>query len=503
MTTSILARRQTGAARRTRGYYPQVTELEDRVLPGETVLAALLFGPALELFSPASARKAPAPSCQARPERATPAPFLAAGSPCAQVLSPLTISKVAFSGPAYDASGPRPLEVVVASVPDKGDDILHESLPFPPEEGSPPRTAGGTWLPAAPLNEPGDWANGTRAIKTPVITAGIDGGFHAAYLVMSSPQPMLRYRHFDGVLAPARTVTNTARFLANPAITVGSEGQAHLVWENWNTGPEVGWAHTTKTGGITPTRVISTSAERAKWPQVAAIGFTGEPNGLVQSPILVSYWNSSSRQLRGIRHAFGWGPDQSAGANGANEYQVTGMARSPLDGSVYRLFGRQNGATYDIAYIRFTGSAWQAPVNVVTGLTYFPSRFSVAVSSGGWILAAWDSSNSTSGRLFVPGQGWSSVLSLYNKSFHGNVVAMPGTNDFYVFNPYARSFVTARPVLDGVQYPLEYLGTNLPDSFIPHVQGTAAADGTLYATWEYWANNGQQNPQAYYAVRTP
>lgn len=522
---AFAASRSVAGSRRDR-YHPQVLLLEGRNLPGNALsgglLAATAFDGPLALLglgepAPPAGRANHRREVTRRPSAQVPleegtvpaasrsllATFPASGSGRTERV-PSSGSTPAVrqgvEGPDRTGWPGMPDRNTVRAATPNGTGVLPPtgSGPERPPDRDEPPPPGGRWGPAELLNDPGDWAGGAHSIKTPVLVAAADGGFHAAYLVYGTPRPQLRYRRFaDGGFGPAQTVIDSSRYLANPAIALGGDGSAHLVWENWAVGPEVGWSYSTDGGNsFSPPALISDSAEHAKWPQIAPYGDAADPT------LVVSYWHSGSHQLRATSFDGGaWGPDLPVGANGANEYQVTGMARSPVDGSVYRLFGRQHGSAYDIAYTRFTGAGWEAPVDVVTGLGYFPSRFSLAISDGGQILVAWDSVNSGSGRIFAPERGWGDVLRLYNKSFFGNVVAVPGTNDFYVFNPYARSFVTARPVRDGVPQPLEYIGTDLPDSFIPNVQGAAGPDGTLYACWEYWANQGRTNPQAYCAVR--
>jgi hypothetical protein len=290
-------------------------------------------------------------------------------------------------------------------------------------------------------------------------------------------------------------------FAPNHFLTEGLSGEVHVVWENWTSGPEVGWSRSTNGGfSFAAASEISSSARNAKWPLVAPVGKDESPAAVV------TYWNAANaiKDLRSIPfNGTAFGSDAFLGVDGDNQYHVNGIAHSPWDGGVYRMFSQNVGGNWTLKYSRFNGTAWGPPVDIVTGLSYFPSRFSLAAGATGKLMAVWDSENSTAGRIFTPGQGWSAVTEYFNKSFFGNVVALPDSDDFYIFNPYASSFVTARPVINGVSQPLEYIGTNLPDSFIPFVRGAAGPDGTLYASWEYWAQDGATRPQAYYAVKPP
>jgi hypothetical protein len=378
------------------------------------------------------------------------------------------------------------------------------------------------WTQYTALSDPNvDWAGGSQAVKAPVITPALGGGFHVAYWVGGK----VRYRRIDASGPTGNTLTPgvfadaySGAFVPNVEISTATDGTVGVVWEKWNepsgSGPEIGVRRLTGAGvPIGSAQIISNSGANAKWPVISGYG-TGS-----NSNFMVSYWNAVSssgnsmyKDLRSIQYnGASWGADNYLGQDGDNQYVETGMARSPADGSVWRAWGVANsGGTWGIRMSQFNPgtNTWGAPVNVVSNKSGFISRIQLDVNTNGKVMLAWDSGNSTTGRIYDPStNALGNELPLWDsKSFFGNVADVPGTDNFYVFNAYGEDFPMVRPivggVLDPVQYLAEYPGNNVSNAFIPWIRGAVDEKGNAVAVWEHWATNGGTNPQVVWSSRT-
>jgi hypothetical protein len=364
------------------------------------------------------------------------------------------------------------------------------------------------WSSPQVLSSPTDWNNGANAMKDMKMQPASGGGFHCVWCIPGTHQVRYRRMFGDGTLGPVMAAANAGSSLTfNADVCELGNGTVQVVYEHWNPsgGPEVGFTQLTPgSNTFTSIAVVSNSGQDAKFPQVAGFG-TGASKKSV-----VSYWDSGDKNLRSIRNnGAGFTGDNYLGQKADNEYVVTGIATSPLDGSVWRSWGTKIATdTYRINICRLDPDTqlWESKIEVPTSKTAFFSRISVDVNDSGHVMVAYDSGNSTTGRIYSPESNtWGSEMPLFSKSFFGNVAAVPGTNNFYVFNAYSNDFPMVRPVLnetfDGNLS--EYPGP-VDQVFIPSIRGAVDVNGKAYVAWENWDERAGQpgNPQIMYSVRS-
>jgi autotransporter-associated beta strand protein len=337
-------------------------------------------------------------------------------------------------------------------------------------------------------------------LKNPQLVPAQGGGFHLAYIRPGASD--IRYKRINSSLAvPANSAQVwSGSFLANPNVAEMNDGTVRLGWEQWSSGPEVGTRRINNDGtfiaGENPT-VISNSGLHAKFPLLSSFGTAND------SRAVMSYWNSSSKDMRyQVNNGSSWGADTDTGYNIENEYLVTGMAKSPMDGSVWRAYGVKTSSspnTYALRMINFNPNTqtWSAPIDVQTGITTFPSRIQMAANWHGRVLVAWDGGNNdVKANIYTPGQGFMPTpLQDTKRAFWGNVAAVPGTpNDWWLFNDGYGKFPMARPivngVMDGAVYVAEYPSASYP-SGTQFFNGRGAVDamGHVSYVYEYWLPN--------------
>lgn len=343
------------------------------------------------------------------------------------------------------------------------------------------------WTNAQLLNDPG-WA--TSDVKSAHLEASIDGGFHACYTVNG-----LRYRRYDGTsLLPEKTIFTGLTF--NPDIDEAANGDVHLVWENWaNQSPYVGWSRSTDGGATFSSAInISTSGD-SKHPQIAGFGLGSSDDALM------GYWDANTEYMRyNFFNGSSWLGDTSMGVKGNSQYEVTGMDRSPIDGSVYRTY--DNGPW--IVARRFNGSSWDGELAIDN--YGFSPRIECAVNDAGQIMVVWDADNVHRSVLYTPGAGPSAQMILtYDGSWGTSVCNIPGSNNFYTAYPKnlsGNARLYGRMYAGGGWLPEEQVTYGLSDDFTvgPQVSADPNGTGTIYAVWEWWGN-GNDKPQQYFATR--
>jgi hypothetical protein len=372
--------------------------------------------------------------------------------------------------------------------------------------------AAAQWSAPQLLSSSADWANGARDMKDVQLQPASGGGFHATWFVAQTHQVRYRRIYGDGTLGPVMAAADAGSNLTfNPQIAELGDGTVQIVWEHWiaGQGAEVGVTKLAPgANSFTPLTQISNSGLHAKFPLVAGFGLGASKKSVV------TYYNSSTKELRSLRNngtgtnGSGFGGDNYLGQHADSEYVLTGLATSPLDGSVWKGFGTQiSNGVYRINICRFDPDTqlWENKIEMPTTKTGFFSRIGLDVNDSGHVMVAYDSVNSTTGRIYSPESGsWGAEMPLFTSSFFGNVAAVPGTNNFYVFNTYNQDFPMVRPVLNETfnanlsEYP--GAGTTA-NSYIPNGKGAVDSAGRAYMAWEYWADSGG-GPQIYFSSRT-
>lgn len=342
---------------------------------------------------------------------------------------------------------------------------------------------GQSWTTAQLLNQPSET---TADIKSPRIAASVSGGFYAYYRVFGqAPHPQMKSRRYlNGTLGPAVMVFEN-NFNANGNIVETGDGVVHIAFENWVDGPYVGWTRSTDGGGSwSPVLNISTSSD-AKHPQIAQIGLGSS------AQLLMSFWNADNHHIYHNKYnGSTWGGQTDTGRTGGSEYEVTGICTSQADGTVWR--SHDDGDW--IAASRFNGTSWDATHNVAN-IGFFAWQ-SVAANAAGQIMLVWDKDETTWYSIYNPGSGWSSKQVIWTDAFRGNVVVIPGTNDFYVVDNVSGTVRGRRWTGFWNAEELISVGQGAAQTEDPRV--AIGPDGAMYCVWEYW---GTGKPQAWYSTR--
>jgi len=354
------------------------------------------------------------------------------------------------------------------------------------------------WSNAQLFNMPGEAG---ADVKSARIAAARSGGFHGIYHVNNR----IRYRRYSGgTLTSPIDVFPGTNFMANGAIAEALNGEIHVVFEDWawgekNDEPEVRWYKSSDGGVSFPfTQVLSATGGCAKHPHISAFG-TG-----TSAEVIMSYFRSGNtggcdKSLYFARYnGSNWTAEADIGSNSHSEYDCFGMARSPLDGSVYRSYDPDGSS---MAMRRYNGS-WGSQINLNSGA--WPVRQHMAISSTGQVMLLWDQDSRIKSQLYTPGVGAGPVIDVYVGGYAGScdVCWIPGTNDFYMViareSGYEAFHVYGRRWTAGAWSGEESVMNGQVDKFT--VTPVVAADGAgaLYCIWEYW---GSGKPQQWYAVK--
>lgn len=308
------------------------------------------------------------------------------------------------------------------------------------------------------------------------MVGSIYGGFHTIYQAGEN----LRYRRwYNGTLGPI--VTSASAFMFNPQICEAPNGDIHVVFESWMDPdpPQVGWARSTNGGAsFGPWSRISNAGAGTKWPFVAPFGFSGPD-------VIMAYWDAAGKAMRYQRfNGSSWQPYSAAVfAPGVESvYMVTGMCRSPVDGTVYRTYGRKISGTFNPCYRRYNGSGWEGEVVVTpTGFFAWPH---IAVNNAGTIMVYWEQDEVAYSRWFTPGQGWSATTIIDAPGIHGHIVAVPGTNHFACVTTGNQNAARVRMWIRGRWMPAVNVATS--SGFTPDSRIAADSSRALMAAWENW-----------------
>lgn len=361
---------------------------------------------------------------------------------------------------------------------------------------------------SAPLAHAG-WQTATRlsdgvdngqTCKAPQVVGSIDGGFHATWITNAN---LIRYRHFNG--SNPAPITTASSFSFNIQMAEALNGDVHIAWENWpGDTPEVGWTYSTDYSTFAPFQELSASSGQAKFPFLAPWGTEPSAN------MLMSYWRSSSHDLYyNTFDGISWSGEGPIGYSSPDEYSIHGMARSPVDGSIYRSYN-SNGY---VALTRFNGTSWEAPVNLY--YEGFFARQKVAVNDAGQVMVAWDMSFDTGyiySVIYTPGQGAGARQNVVYSPDTWNIdlTSIPGSNDFYLAytdNGSSRTVGKKYTSSSNSWGSTELVSNGIANEFQvnPAVGADPNGSGAVYALMEYWGDGygNDTNPQIYYNIRTP
>ncbi len=350
-------------------------------------------------------------------------------------------------------------------------------------------SAHGQWSGAQLLNLPPE--NGQGAIKKPDVCRAAAGGFHVVYRhhLNSGTVPMKYRRYLNGTLQPMVTAAVAPDYAWDEFICESGTGEIHISWEDWYAAANVGWTKSTNGGAsFLPYSRITNFTASAKAPRIAPVGAANS------SEIMLVVADPATKLIQSSRYnGSTWSPVTSTGFGYGTEYQIFGICRSPLDGSVYAGSNSSSG-TYSL--LRYTGY-WSSTDVQTTG---FYARQAVAVNEGGQVMVCWERDSGWYARLYTPTQSWGPILVVGSGGF-GSVVAIPGTTSFYTAYSAgdSPSRIRGKTYANGSWGSEEVISVGLPDAQSLDPRVAVGTDGSMLCCWEYWPSGA--NAQAWYSVR--
>lgn len=326
-------------------------------------------------------------------------------------------------------------------------------------------------------------------LKGSCVVGSASGGFHGVYSIKD--QGVLKYKRYNGTLGASVVVPGSSGFVAGHHMAEAPNGDIHIVWENWHAGPEMGWSRSTNGGAsFSSTVEITSTGMNMKWPYIAGFGLAGSDD------VVVSYWRSDNRQMRSLYYnGSSWGADTYMGVLGNSQYEVNGIARSPLDGSVWRTY-TTSGA---LKLRQYTGSGWGAEITLDSN-GEMHNRQRVAVNDAGQVMVIWDEDDVYYSILYTPGVGAGAKTVLTSSgSWAKDVCAIPGSNNFYaVYWHGSHARLYGRKWAGAGWLSAEHVSYGLADNFIADASVDADPAGNIYCMFEYWSDGP---PDQYYNVR--
>lgn len=350
--------------------------------------------------------------------------------------------------------------------------------------------ARGQWTNAALLNLGSESPQG--AIKKPDVCRAAAGGFHIVYRHHLPGGVPMKYRRYLGGLGGMVVAANVPNYAWDEYICEAGNGDIHITWENWDSTPNTGWTRSTNGGtSFQPYIELTSFPASAKAPRIAPVGAANSPD------VMLVVANPDERRIYTNRfNGTTWSGQANTGISYATEYQVFGICRSPLDGSIWA--GNDSGDE-TVTVINNAFGPWTSTQVANPG---FFARQSVAVNEGGQVMVCWEYNSTWSSRIYTPGIGWGSIQVVDGAGGFGAVVAVPGTNWFYsVYSQGGSGPVRIRGRLhsNGAWGPAEVISGGLPDAQALDPRVAIATDRTLLCCWEWWGNG---NAEAWYSVRS-
>lgn len=348
----------------------------------------------------------------------------------------------------------------------------------------------GQWSNAALFNSTSET---TTDIKNPRLVGAAGGGVHGIY----HGSGKVRYRRYTEGAGLGGIVDVHSGLAFNGAIAESLNGEIHIVLEDWaGDAPNVRWYKSANGGAsFTSTQLLS-SSNCAKHPHIGPYGLSG-------GEMLMSYMRSGNggtcdKSLFSRRYnGSSWSGEVDLGSNAHSEYDCFGMARSPVDGTIYRSYDPWG----DVFAMRRYNGMWQDEVWLTTGS--WPVRQHMAINNSGRIMWVWDDTERIKSMYYVPGLGAGPVVDIGQGGYSGScdITAIPGTDDFYMV--VARGGHSARVYgrrwTGGAWQAEEIVNGSQALAFITFPTVTADVAGKIYCAYEYWGSN--EKPQMWYTIR--
>jgi hypothetical protein len=347
-----------------------------------------------------------------------------------------------------------------------------------------------TWTSAQLLNLAGESPQG--AIKKPEVCRAAAGGFHAVYRhhLSSGGVPIKYRRYLGGTLGPVVVAATAPSYAWDEYVCEAGNGDVHVSWENWDDTPNVGWTKSSNGGAsFLPFIELTNFPSSAKAPRISPVGPAGSPDVL----LVVANPDNADKYIWSNRYnGSAWSGAARTGFKYETEYQVFGIARSPLDGTVYAASNRVSGTLTLLTY----NGQWTSSDIAAPG---FYARQSVAANEAGQIMYCWEKDSAWYSRLYSPGAGWGAAQYI-DSGGSGSVVYVPGTLGFYTAYAHGNpGGIRGRLFSQGAWGAAETISVGLAGAQSLDARVAVATDGSMLCCWEYWGNG---NAEAWYAVRS-
>jgi hypothetical protein len=370
------------------------------------------------------------------------------------------------------------------------------------------------WTAPAKLNTPDDTP---RRVSFPRIAPATNGGFHVVYQAWDDQNAAgraeyLRYRRFNAAGAVAAPVTILESGGVNkPDVATAPNGDVHVVWENWNGGPEIAWSRSTNGGasfssGVNITTVNDGFGARLdESPQIAGFGTSG-------GQAVVTWRNTGDNSLEFQKFDGTNWTGYSWTGHFATGFNAPGIARNPVTGNVHKMVDTGPNAGYKTFE---QGAGWGSTFDVFSADQAVEP--SMAINAAGQQMFLIDNNFVSKAQLVNPNGShgtFNSDLFAGRRNF-GAVTAIPGTNDFFAVATDAMQAVSnqsthifGRRYTGGAWGPIETLATmsEVPE-FISNIDVAADPLGNVLVTWQYNIKHpgatGEQTqfrPNVYYTI---
>lgn len=353
-----------------------------------------------------------------------------------------------------------------------------------------------TWTPAMLLNSPSE-----TDIKDPHICAAASGGFHASY--KTSGMNQMKYRRYQaGGYSTPTFIPITAWAGGFSDICEAMNGDIWVTWENW-AGSEAGgeqiWAARSINGGqswtswnVTQYQYGPDEGGQAKNPNIVPFGQAGS------AQVVASNARAVYQQLTyALFDGASWSPTAVITGGIDNFYCNYGVARHPVDGSVYRTYGKQISGIWQLCMRRFDGVSWSAEQVISSNGpdAGFIARPSIAINYTGRIMIVWDQ-NGVWAREYNPDIGWTPQVYV-SDGWSAAVTAMPGRNEFYAVWSRSDQIYGKRYRAGSWEPTSSHLSAGQPTGYTLSADIAACADGMLATCWE---NHGAGGPYAFHSL---
>lgn len=344
-----------------------------------------------------------------------------------------------------------------------------------------------SWSAAMLLNEPGESPQG--AVKKPEVCRAAVGGFHIVYRHhLSWGTPMKYRRWLGGNKGPVIVAAAPPHYNWDQYVCEAANGDIHITWENWDSTPNIGWTKSSNGGAsFQPYIELTNFPSSAKAPRIAPYGWMG-------SDVLLVVANPADKYMWYNRYnGTSWVGAASTGIGYESEWQLFGIARSPVDGSVYAPHGPNKAA---VSLMKYDGT-WSSSNLESPG---FYARQAVAVNQAGQIMVCYEKDSTWYSKLYTPGAGWAATQTIRSGAGFGSVIAIQGTTEFYtVYSQGSTPLRIRGKRWSSGSWGAEEVISNLPDAQALDARVAIATDGTMLCCWEYW---GSGNAEAWYSVRS-